>query len=448
MSPSPTTHAPAAFTCDCGRRGRAACAGLPFYKERHGKRYCLLHYPGREKSVAFGELLKKRRAEENFDFTGVWFPDDVDFQRFIFNKPAKFTFATFNSGANFQFAVFKSEAYFGCATFHGLTNFHQVNFCAGTSFYSTTFGAAPGAATNFIYAVFKAQAAFDFSTFMTRVDFAFATFDSEANFIHATFDAKASFLYANFKGYARFNGGKENKVFDGDDAALSLRFARVENPDHLSFQNLALRPGWFVNVDARRFEFINADWNWGDISVEREIKSIGGEDVLSAHRLLAIACRNLAVNAEENHRYEEASRFRYTAMEARRLERRRGLTPWHLSWWYWLASGYGERVWRAFVVLLSLLALFALLCVWLDFPNWGHAAPAVSVAPAIGVEWLLQRLSRLPGAFLYSLGVMALQKPEPRPDTDAAQAVVMLATILGPVQAALLALAIRRKFMR
>ena len=55
---------------------------------------------------------------------------------------------------------------------------------------------------------------------------------------------------------------------------------------------------------------------------------------------------------------------------------------------------------------------------------------------------------RWPRALTYSLGVMTLQKPEPRPATDAAQALVMLETILGPVQAALLALAIRRKFMR
>ena len=43
---------------------------------------------------------------------------------------------------------------------------------------------------------------------------------------------------------------------------------------------------------------------------------------------------------------------------------------------------------------------------------------------------------------------MTLQKPEPRPATGVAQALVMVETILGPVQAALLALAIRRKFMR
>jgi hypothetical protein len=51
-------------------------------------------------------------------------------------------------------------------------------------------------------------------------------------------------------------------------------------------------------------------------------------------------------------------------------------------------------------------------------------------------------------ALTYSAGVMTFQKPEPRPATTAAQTVVLLETILGPVQAALLALAIRRKFMR
>ena len=51
-------------------------------------------------------------------------------------------------------------------------------------------------------------------------------------------------------------------------------------------------------------------------------------------------------------------------------------------------------------------------------------------------------------AFTYSAAVMTLQRPEPRPATTAAQRVVLLETILGPVQAALLALAIRRKFMR
>lgn len=53
-------------------------------------------------------------------------------------------------------------------------------------------------------------------------------------------------------------------------------------------------------------------------------------------------------------------------------------------------------------------------------------------------------------AAFYSLNTMAFQKPEPKPaeDNTRTRLVVTLQTILGPVQAALLLLAIRRKFMR
>ncbi|MFL6278295.1 MAG: hypothetical protein ACJ74G_24180 [Blastocatellia bacterium] len=49
---------------------------------------------------------------------------------------------------------------------------------------------------------------------------------------------------------------------------------------------------------------------------------------------------------------------------------------------------------------------------------------------------------------IYRLGVTSLRRPEPKPLTSTAQTLVTLETILGPLQAALLALAIRRKFMR
>ena len=43
---------------------------------------------------------------------------------------------------------------------------------------------------------------------------------------------------------------------------------------------------------------------------------------------------------------------------------------------------------------------------------------------------------------------MSWQRPEPKPLTSMGQTLVTLETILGPLQAARLALAIRRKFMR
>src|SRR5262249_17464435 len=41
------------FVCDCEEWMRTACAGEGYYKEREGKRYCVLHYPSKEKAEDF-----------------------------------------------------------------------------------------------------------------------------------------------------------------------------------------------------------------------------------------------------------------------------------------------------------------------------------------------------------------------------------------------------------
>jgi len=57
-----------------------------------------------------------------------------------------------------------------------------------------------------------------------------------------------------------------------------------------------------------------------------EIERLTKYGISSAQRLLAIACRQLAENAESNNRYEEASRFRHLAIaetaDGSNLERR------------------------------------------------------------------------------------------------------------------------------
>src|ERR1043165_3572871 len=236
MSSSPPTEAPAAaFVCDSGDAARSACKLLPFFKEKEGKRYCVLHYPGKEKCAAFEEARKRKLDAEDFNFCGAWFPDAAEFDAITFTKNANFNYTTFSAEAHFRYAEFKGEALFSHAT-----------FVEDANFYCSKFGAVTGFGTDF-------------------------------------------------------------------------KFARIEKPDLLSLHTVTLRPHWFVNVDARKFEFINVNWNWRNISTKKEIKSLRRKKGLTAHGLLAIACRNLAVNAEENHRYEEASRFRYMAMEARRL---------------------------------------------------------------------------------------------------------------------------------
>lgn len=120
-----------------------------------------------------------------------------------------------------------------------------------------------------------------------------------------------------------------------------------------------------------------------------------------------------------------------------------------LSWWYWLLSGYGERVRRAFGVLLVVWLLFALMY-WkaADESWWQPKQPSaiLSVKPDATRATPIKLTAS--DALLYSAGVMALQKPEPAPANKRAKLLVLMETIFGPVQAALLALAIRRKFMR
>ena len=94
---------------------------------------------------------------------------------------------------------------------------------------------------------------------------------------------------------------------------------------------------------------------------------------------------------------------------------------------YWALSGYGVSATRAFLVLVGICAAFAAL-----YMVFGPA-----------------KLEDLGQALVYSLGAVARLNPEPRPiDPGLFQFLVIVEGLLGPLQIALLALAIRRKVMR
>jgi hypothetical protein len=96
--------------------------------------------------------------------------------------------------------------------------------------------------------------------------------------------------------------------------------------------------------------------------------------------------------------------------------------------------------------------VFALLYTRVGFmplpPKQSNDAESSMIATLVTIQEGTGQPLEFSRALTYSLAVMSLQKPDPKPLTGTAQALVLLETILGPVQAALLALAIRRKFMR
>jgi hypothetical protein len=118
-----------------------------------------------------------------------------------------------------------------------------------------------------------------------------------------------------------------------------------------------------------------------------------------------------------------------------------------LHWLYWIASGYGERVKRAFWMLVVLWLLFAFSYTKVGFEHKANK-PGNDQQSIAAQEDVAGKPLPFKKIFTYSLGVMSLQKPDPKPVTIAAQTLVIFETILCPIQAALLALAIRRRFMR
>src|SRR6266571_1114211 len=100
--PAPEPAGGPDFICDCEEWMRSACMGLPFYKEHESRRYCVLHYPGKDKTADFKAALDRKLKERDFDFPGVWFPDEIDFKGFKFSAAANFSYATFSAAANFS----------------------------------------------------------------------------------------------------------------------------------------------------------------------------------------------------------------------------------------------------------------------------------------------------------------------------------------------------------
>jgi hypothetical protein len=157
----------------------------------------------------------------------------------------------------------------------------------------------------------------------------------------------------------------------------------------------------------------------------------------SPYPLLAQACRRLSANAEENREYPLANEFHYWSMDAVRKQGWRSLGL--IGTLYWALSGYGVRAGRALGVLLTIAVAFSVLYMMVGNPS-------LQVFPIVGT-W--QALADAGRAAMYSLGVMARLRPEPIPaEMGLFQILVTIEGILGPLQIALLALAIRRKVMR
>ena len=141
MPDSSPSEPESVFACDCEEWMRSACAAEAFYKEHKSKRYCVLHFPGKAKSAEFKKAFEKKLESKDFNFRGVWFPDELSFRDFDFTAEADFRSSTFNAEADFHFATFSAAADFHFATFSAAADFSSATFSAKAYFDYATFSA-------------------------------------------------------------------------------------------------------------------------------------------------------------------------------------------------------------------------------------------------------------------------------------------------------------------
>lgn len=395
----------------------------------------------------------RRSRFDNASFIGTRFTQ-CNFKMACFRKIAQFRRAIASQGIDFSITNFDeadfSESLLTRANFDGAFFLRTPKFYKAEFTHTSVFSTARFPGADFSEAVFSGNADFSLARFEGSVS------KDELENLQECYDigdeaigpsqlVRVSFDRTTFKDGLMFKASD----FFQDRSLLTFDDAIFEKPERVKFQSVSMPPHSFMNVDPRKFHF--ADVRWGFIDKRTALRE--AKAVLEKHQrlystpILELAYRQLAVNAEENNRYEEAANLRYLAMEVCRLTRWRRIDWLRLSWWYWLLSGYGELVRRAFAALIIIWLTFAVIYwSWSDATWWQPKQQNQN--PTEKSEKLITPRFTFVEALLYSGSVMALQKPEPLPANKRAKFFVLFETILGPVQGALLALAIRRKFMR
>lgn len=376
----------------------------------------------------------------------------TEFKYCNFDKSVSFNGAKFFQKVDFEKATFQN-AHFENAVFARQANFYEAKFESDVFFNSSKFGYKDDEKTA------SGSAHFDGAEFGNN---------SRVYFDNTWFSWQTSFDYVRFDGYVFFKGSSSNPVFDSvfeqhaSWGLISFRNATIDKPEKVYFQTVRLRPSWFVNsvFDLRKINLIDIDWGGGSgkpFDVNKELKALEKRVKHNSKKLLSVTFRQLADNAESSNRFEESSQFRYMAFETEKLirkERQRDwwgepfLTselinnfsrkirdaPFDLAYYFYrITSFYGENSNKAFRWLLGIILVSSILyCLPLSqFSDKGN----------------IRSLYFIESVF-YSLRVMVLQRPEPYPENLFAKGIVTLESVFAPLQLALLALAIRRKFMR
>ena len=359
--------------------------------EFNGKHYCLFHLPNPDKDAA--KFKKLFEIKHNDMKNRIEDAKTLSEAELIKTKP--------DLKYDFRYIRFPGEITLDC-------KFAAPVYLRSTEFYG--------------------DANFNWAIFTDTVDFSSAIFLKKAAFERTTFESEAYFYSTQFKDSVSFMG------------------AFIEQPEKVKFYNVEkLFPSSFVDTDISKVTFISIIWGNCDgsgKSVRTEIAKVKVFTADKPHPLLSKTCRQLSAIYDAEKLFRDSSNFNGMNMECQRREANlTRFAPFNLHWWYWFSSFYGESWKRAILILLALLALFA--------GYYYFAFFNMCVKDTDYKTGCVVRTMYLDEAIHQSMMTAALQNVEYRKTLTTQQDImILLEKIAAPLQAALLALAIRRKFMR
>jgi uncharacterized protein YjbI with pentapeptide repeats len=407
-------------------------------------------------------------------FTGATFAQGAAFHHASFSGQADFNKVTFGAAALFAGATFKYGADFHHGVFSGESDFAAAHFTRAASFSAAQFLSS----ANFRAATFSAEAHFSGAEFHRDADFAWATFAASVDFVHTVFAGGVDFNSTQFAGIANFRDTDFRdpalvlfrRVNEHADHGMSARFFGCRGLEYIHFQDVHWsRPSGRLLL---RDEVDLADEKWADQKETQEV--------------VADVYRRLLNNFEKNRQYTLAEECFYGEMERRRLNlyhfplgHAKGVREFYSrhKWahrlgeslsatnFYRLLSNYGSSYTRALGALAVLLLIFALLLpvfglrmsarsgLQFECPGAVAGSPrasTISWSCALGSPQPARQLWRIFGAgVLASLETASFQKDHMvESATPGTRVVEIFETVVVAAQAALILLAVSRRFRR
>lgn len=431
-----------------------------------------------QKLTEFMQAVEHDPDKKFYDFRGFCFPS-VTFNGQRFLKKAGFGWASFGGETNFEKAVFFQDVDFSGTTFHQKVNFKKAVFKEKNIFVEVVFKneanfqEAEFGPSEFYNAQFDRLANFDTATFNGEANFYSVSFLRTVNFRMATFGQSANFLGTTFHKDSHFIGSHTHRCFKDrcDFTGLKLSKNAV-----VTFERVNLKQATFLDTNLEPIGFRDVDWYhtpkigpwmsrqqslWDEFHF-----SVDYKPNKSDYEKIGENYSQLVLKYELKRDFNSAENFHIGEMEMLRKKKGaeieslwlRKLREWMNGYGlYRLSSNYGTSYVQSFIILFLLLLLFSLSFLYAGF----HTSKEVEGASIRVVEYNLlpdsnhhpvslgQWFSDYGSALSLSFSIITFQKDRfYEPLEGISRLLLYLAIFMLTAQAALILLAVRRRFKR